>query len=127
MRLTSLHIQLVTLASLIAAGGGCAQRPVALIPPGTAPSIKPAAPVATSSAKAQDASPAPAAVQGQEKQGQEKQEQAQQEQAKLAPEPAKAERPVRAAKRPVAPTDGADVSAKGEKESQAGVESDHAG
>ena len=127
MRLTSLHIQLVTLASLIAAGGGCAQRPVALIPPGTAPSIKPAAPVATSSAKTQDASPAPAAVQGQEKQGQEKQEQAKQEQAKPTPEPAKPEAADTTAKEPAAPDAVADLIAKAEKEFQAGVDSYHAG
>src|SRR5580704_5397103 len=122
MRLTSLHIQLVTLASLIAAGSGCAQRPVALIPPGTAPSIKPAAPVATSSAKTQDASTAPAAVQGQEKQ-----EQAKQEQARPTPEPAKTEPADTTAKEPAAPDAVADLIAKAEKEFQAGVDSYHAG
>src|ERR1700721_4265831 len=116
MRLTSLHIRIVTLASLIAAGGGCAQGPVRLMPPGNAPSIKPAAPVATSSAKTQDASPAPAAVQGQEKQGQEKQEQAKQEQAKPTPQPAKPEAADTTATEPAAPAAAADLIAKAEKE-----------
>jgi membrane-bound lytic murein transglycosylase D len=117
MRLTSLHIRIVTLASLIAAGCGCAQRPVSLLPPGTAPSIKPTAPVASPST--QVASAAPASVQQQEKQEQTKPAQA--------PEPAKPEPADTAQPATAAPDQVAQLIAKAEKEFQAGLDSYHAG
>jgi membrane-bound lytic murein transglycosylase D len=64
MRLASLKIRTAVLASLLMAGFGCqtAQKPVALLPPTTAPALKPSAPAAPAStapvqASAQAAAP----------------------------------------------------------------------
>ncbi len=52
MRLANLYVRTAVLASLILGACGCqtAQKPVSLLPPGTAPSLHPATPVATPAA-----------------------------------------------------------------------------
>jgi len=59
MRLAHLYVRTAVLASLILGACGCqtAQKPVSLLPPGTAPSLQPAAPVAPVAAPTQAAVP----------------------------------------------------------------------
>ena len=106
MRLANLYVRTAMLASLILGIGACqtAQKPVSLLPPGTAPSLKPAAPVAPAAAPTQAATP-------------------QSDEAPLKPaaEPSSQE-PSAPASDPVA-----DLIARAEKEYQAGLANHQAG
>ncbi len=70
MRFTKLYVWTIVLASLILAASACqtAQKPAALMPPGSTPALKPApVPAPAAAAQTQQPTPAPQAEQAPQK------------------------------------------------------------